>query len=336
MTRHLVDLTGRPPSWPSASRRLWEDCLRRVGPQAWSSPPPPTGHPALRRALAAELGADADDIVITAGVRAAALLLARSHGAVLVERPTFRGVLDVFGGLGPPPHTAVWGERFLAEADRLGARADRGLLCWVTSPFRNPDGRSLDETFAAGLAALAADHTVVVNEVYRWSTRSPAAGDGYHVGSLSKVAGGGVRLGWIRGAGAVDAVGGLSSLWTHPPMPWQEAWALFIEREGLSALREVYCEQPASAARAFVAALPAALRPSDAVPGSPHLTLPLRASDEAAAEAELRRRGLAMGRGRDFCTSRPALRLSFASVTIDQAELAARIYAEFAGVGVPS
>ena len=31
-------------------------------------------------------------------MRAAALLLARSHGAVLVERPTFRGVLDVFGG----------------------------------------------------------------------------------------------------------------------------------------------------------------------------------------------------------------------------------------------
>lgn len=328
-----VDLTGVIPSWPALSRRHWQSCLGRASVRSWSDYPEPYGHPPLRAALARPLGAEPDDIVVVPGLRPAIQQLARTHDRVVAERPTFVGLTDAVRATGTPVVEAGWGAPFLtAAADRTAAGR---LAALVTTPWRNPDGRTLDEPFATGLAELArAGRTVVLNESYRFAARSAGASEGSGVpgalaaGSLSKVAGGGVRLGWLRGPGAVEHLGGTGQLWAHPPLVWQDAWARFIEEGGLGELARAFCVQPAAAAAAFLDALPGPVRAAVAGTGA-YVLLNLRVPEDVAM-ARLAALGVRAGAGRDFHTGRPALRLAFSGVPAADARRAAGVFARCA------
>jgi DNA-binding transcriptional MocR family regulator len=329
----VVDLTGRIPAWPAASRRQLLSCMRRVPRRSWSDHAAAFGHPPLRAALARQLGGEPDDVVVVTGVRPAVHQQARAHDAVVLERPTYSGVVNAARRTGTPCVQADWGDPLLAAA---GGSGTHRALCVVTTPWRNPDGRTVDERFAAGLADLAASgHTVVLNETYRFAAHAAGVPDGpavpgaLLVGSLAKVAGGGVRLGWVRGAGAVESLGGSGQMWAHPPVVWQEAWANFLDEGGLHGLTAHFHGRPAAAASAFLDALPEAVRAAVVGEGA-YLLLNLRV-DEDTALAGLAAHGVLAGPGRDFHTPRPALRLAFTCVAPPAARRAAQAFGRCAG-----
>lgn len=312
-----IDLTGRIPGWSAAARRHWIACLRRVDGRLWSDYPPPLGHPPLRAALARQLGAQPDDVVVVTGIRPALQLQAREHGTVVLERPTFQGVVAAVRAVGAPVVRAEWGAPLLGALRSCGVGRALGV---VTSPWRNPDGRTIGESFAAGLAAaVELGQTVVVNETYRFAASAagepegPAVPGAVYVGSLSKVAGGGARVGWVRGADAVSSLGGTGPLWAHPPLAWQQAWADFLDEGGLCELAQEFHHRPALSAAAFLRAVPPPVRCAVVGQGA-FLLLKLRV-DEDTALTRLATSGVLAGPGRDFETGYHAVRLAFTRVS---------------------
>lgn len=164
----------------------------------------PSGHPALRAALAAryrDLGVPTDpaQILVTTGAQQALALLTRAlvrpGDEVLVEAPTYPGALDLFREVG----AVVRAADDLAGA--LGRRTP--ALVYAMPAFRNPTGSSLSPLERARLIRSAGDVPLVFDEALAEldltgaPTRPPAA-EAITVGSLSKVVWGGLRVGWVR------------------------------------------------------------------------------------------------------------------------------------------
>jgi 2-aminoadipate transaminase len=183
---------------------------------------PPEGSPFLRRELArlAGDGERAEDIIATSGatqaVNLAVRAIVRSGDAIAVEAPTFAGSLESARASGAAVHGVASDEDGL-DVDALEALLSRHpvRLVILQSALQNPTGASLAEDRARRLVALARRHGFFVLDDEVWAaTRAgdPApmaelrARDRTHViaaGSASKVAGGGLRLGWLRASGPV-------------------------------------------------------------------------------------------------------------------------------------
>jgi DNA-binding transcriptional MocR family regulator len=320
----LIDLSGRQPAWPRPAVELWAEGRRRVddNPRSWDTPPR-LGHPALREQLADVLGSAPGRVAVTGGVRHAVLVVARRTSEVVIESPTFAGVPRLFEELGTVVRLASWEEMATAPSARS--------VLWVTSPGRNPDGRTVGDTLVRRLAAGRA--LVVQNEVYRWYSAIPERiPDAATVGSLSKLAGGGARIGWIDGEELLEAAAPVLA-GARPPGPWQLAWARFLEGGGLGLLREAVVEPALAAVRTFAAVVEPVLGAIERDDG-PFVLLSIpssaRSLTEERAAADLLAIGVRAGLGRDFLTPVPSLRLCFTGVSAEMAASAAERVAEVA------
>ncbi|GAT73298.1 PLP-dependent aminotransferase family protein [Microbacterium hydrocarbonoxydans] len=177
------------------------------------------GLPELRDAVArrfTERGAPttADEIIITSGaLNAVNLVLAtigRRGAQVLVEQPTFPHALEALHRHGyrmlPTPVDADgWDVAHLNET----LLSSRPHLAYLIPDFHNPTGATLPDAERGVLAATArsagthiiVDETTAELDIDRGWRPLPMAAHGPHVitvGSMSKIAWGGLRLGWIR------------------------------------------------------------------------------------------------------------------------------------------
>jgi DNA-binding transcriptional MocR family regulator len=177
------------------------------------------GLPELRAALA-QLYTDRgvptspDQIMVTVGAQHALSLVTRAlytpGERVLVELPTYPHALDTFTAAGARllglPVSAEEGWN-MAEAQLLMRRAAPSLA-FVMPDFQNPTGLSMTGEDRERLAWLAGREgtTLVADETTAWldidrGPRPPLAASSAQVislGSLGKLAWGGLRIGWIR------------------------------------------------------------------------------------------------------------------------------------------
>jgi 2-aminoadipate transaminase len=178
---------------------------------------PTEGNPALRAHVAARMTArglptEAADLLVTTGSQQGLTLITTAlldPGAVVaVEEPTYLAALQCFQLAGarivtlPGDDVAEW-ERVLV--------AEKPALIYLVPNFANPSGRTIPLERRAEVAALAARHGIWVVEDdpygelrYRGEpvpalAAQPGAGERVlHLGSFSKIAAPGLRLGWVR------------------------------------------------------------------------------------------------------------------------------------------
>ncbi|MCS7026099.1 MAG: PLP-dependent aminotransferase family protein [Bryobacteraceae bacterium] len=179
----------------------------------------PLGYAPLREFLR-RYGQNSDEILITSGCQQAIDLIQRAivrpGDAVLVEDPVYPGLKNVF---------ARCGARLIGvpvtlnglDLDRLetNIRRERPRLLVVTPNFQNPTGTTLTLAARETVLRLARDHSVILleNDIYgdlRYEGESlptlkqlDGSGDVIRVGSFSKIAFPGLRVGWIVGPKAL-------------------------------------------------------------------------------------------------------------------------------------
>jgi DNA-binding transcriptional MocR family regulator len=174
---------------------------------------PTEGNPDLRALVAARMTArglptGAGDLLVTTGSQQGLTLIAAARldpGAVVaVEEPTYLAALQCFqlAGCRVVPVPAGGLERVLRE--------HRPKLLYLVPNFANPTGRTLSREQRAEIAELTAAHGVWVVEDdpygelrYRGEpvpalAAQPGAEHVLHLGSFSKIAAPGLRLGWVR------------------------------------------------------------------------------------------------------------------------------------------
>ncbi|GGM52018.1 aminotransferase-like domain-containing protein [Microbacterium saperdae] len=177
------------------------------------------GLPELRDAVAqrfTQRGVDtsADEIIITSGaLNAFNLVLAtigRRGERALVEQPTFPHALEALHRHGyrllpTPVDVDGWDARHLTEV----LLADHPHLAYLIPDFHNPTGATLPDGERERIATTArsagmiliVDETTSELDIDRGWSPLPLAAYNPHVvtvGSMSKIAWGGMRLGWIR------------------------------------------------------------------------------------------------------------------------------------------
>lgn len=332
----MIDVSGRPPAWPSEAVELWGECVRRAVRRAelWRVPAP-QGDEVLREALGEHLGLDPVHLTITASLRAAVLTYARRYRRFLLECPTYPGVVETAVAAGADVAFQSWPD-LLADAD--AAPPPEPVLRWLTAPCRNPDGAELSAADRERLTALAASgQRVVVNGTYAWFVTRPSWPEGVDIaGSLHKLCGVGARLGWVYSPTYFEEAFA-EMLGTTPSRVWQHAWGLFLRRGGLSALRDRLIDPSLEAAAAFRARLHARGASVPDFAGTNAL-VPLAAGvDEATALATLAELGFQLCPAAPFRCPAPALRVSFTGIPpVDAVHLADALAGSGVLAGVPT
>lgn len=305
------DLTGTLRPWPGECASAWRRCLDTAlsEPGVWQTVPRP-GLPRLRAALAAHFGVAPERLTVTSGVRSSVPGLLHGVRHLVMERPTFAHVARLAQQSGVDVTVCPDPLARLGEPD--GSRT----LVWVTSPARNPDGWSLSRPEAETAAATCQrpdGPRLVVNQAYHWlhpdAPRPPSA---TLVGTLHKLVGGGVSLGWLAqpvGEPIVErpAAGG-------PPGPWQLAWARYIEEGGLDRLAARTLVPARQRCEEFLRRLTAAGVRTGHCGLSALLPLPDGVTEQAAVDT-LREAGLAVSPGSAFLAETPSIRVSFTAVS---------------------
>lgn len=184
------------------------------------------GLPAFRAAVAGLLTSrglptHADQVLVTSGAQQAVSLvadqLAGPDGVVAIENPVYMGAIDALRHVGArmvPVPVGPGGMRLDVLRQLVSGFAPS--FVFVVPTYHNPTGAIMPEEQRRELARLAAERGIVVVEDL---TPDHGAGRGVPppiasfdradlvvtIGSLSKVAWGGLRLGWIRGPRPVIA-----------------------------------------------------------------------------------------------------------------------------------
>jgi DNA-binding transcriptional MocR family regulator len=177
------------------------------------------GLPTLRSAIAHHMSRQGlptseQQVLVTSGAQQAITLLARlltGHGvSVAVENPTYAGALDAFGAAGARivPVPVAWNVG--QAALRQSLRRERPSVLYLMPSFHNPTGSVASAAQRQQLVTLAKEQDVLLIED---NTLEPLAigpapplplaifgqpGDVVTIGSLSKIAWAGLRVGWIR------------------------------------------------------------------------------------------------------------------------------------------
>jgi DNA-binding transcriptional MocR family regulator len=206
-----------PPELADAYARILPTLARTTGDIGYH----PAGHPELRRVIAERytrrgIRTDPHHILVTNGAQQALSLLARAFlspgDRVLVEAPTYHGALEAFREQAAVLRAMPVGLTGLEAA----VRRHRPALAYVISTFHNPTGsvlsplsrRALAEAAAAGGVTLIDDEAL--SDLGFPGEQDPPLLAAYadtviSVGSLSKIAWAGLRVGWVRAAEPVIA-----------------------------------------------------------------------------------------------------------------------------------
>ncbi|CAL9542197.1 Histidinol-phosphate aminotransferase [Streptomyces sp. enrichment culture] len=180
----------------------------------------PAGHPDLRAALARHYTGrgthtDPEQILVTTGAQQALALLVRLLVApgdqVLVEAPTYPGALELLREAAAVVRSVPTGTDGLdAEAWCRAVAEHRPALAYLVPTCHNPTGTVVPSLIRRRLVEAARRHDVplIDDEVLGSLTFDGTAPPGLAafdtdgqvitVGSLSKLAWGGLRIGWIR------------------------------------------------------------------------------------------------------------------------------------------
>lgn len=181
----------------------------------------PFGLPMLRERIAAHLQrlgipTDIDQILVTSGAQQAldliATRLAGPGATVAIENPTYIGAIDAFRAAGCRLLSLPTDEDG-ARPEVLGLIASGGpiRMAYVIPTFQNPTGAVMPEARRRDLVRRALDGGFQIVEdltpdaTLGRGTPPPLAaldpsGTVLTVGSLSKIAWGGLRVGWVRGS----------------------------------------------------------------------------------------------------------------------------------------
>jgi len=206
-----------PPELTDAYARI----LPRLGAISGDIGYHPTGHPALRRAIAEHysrrgIRTDPGQILVTNGAQQALSLLARAFVSpgdrVLVEAPTYHGALEAFREQAAVLRALPIGLSGLKAA----ASQHHPALAYVISTFHNPTGsvlsalarRTLVQTCAAAGVPLIDDEVLRDLGFPGEQAPPPLATLGnsvISVGSVSKNVWAGLRIGWVRAPGPTIA-----------------------------------------------------------------------------------------------------------------------------------
>jgi DNA-binding transcriptional MocR family regulator len=211
------------------------------------------GDPLLRTVLAEQLRdrgvrAGPDELLITSGTSQALALiaqtLARSGDAVIVEQPTYLGLLNTLGAQGLRPiGVPVDEEGLVVDALEPLLQAHRPRFIYTIPAFQNPTGVCLSQPRRAALLGLAARYRipVVEDDIYGrlcYEGQPPPAlaaddSDGLvlHAGSFSKSLLPGVRIGYVAAAPQLIArlvVAKQANDLCSPPL-LQRAMAIFLQ-----------------------------------------------------------------------------------------------------------
>jgi DNA-binding transcriptional MocR family regulator len=188
----------------------------------------PAGLPQLREALAEMHARDGtptspEQVLVTTGaqqaIALATQLLVRAGDDVIAESPSFSGTIDLFRSRGARLVTVPVDEDGVdTRAINAAVAARRPAAIYVMPTFHNPTGALLAVHRRRELAELAASSgiTVVEDNALEGAPLDddrrpppiasfvPPGSDAsvLTVGSLSKAAWGGLRIGWIRGPAA--------------------------------------------------------------------------------------------------------------------------------------
>lgn len=169
------------------------------------------GLPKLRSRLAQRYDVQHEEVILTAGASQALQLIGDNWldpgDVVLTEDPSYLGALRIFSIAG-------------ATIVQLGMSADgvdlnelestlrhnaRVKLFYTTPAFHNPTGRQMSRAHMARVAALLAQYGVSLVQDLVYSELPyngeadwlPPGGNVINVHSISKIAGPGLRLGWV-------------------------------------------------------------------------------------------------------------------------------------------
>jgi len=269
-------------------RRFAQDALREFD-RGFTGYPPSEGSRELReqiaqRAFRRGAAVSADEVVVTAGCQEALTLtlraIGRSPGVVLVESPTFFGVLESIESAGhralPVPTCPREGidPADLVESVR-SARAEghQVVAAILTSNVQNPLGYQLADRRKAELvaAAEAIDLPIIEDDVYgelsfdeerpRLLRSFATSGTIITCSSISKTVTPGWRIGWVIAGAMADQVREQKYLASiGQPEHFQVAIARFLAEGAFDRLlrtsRELYRGTVANAIRAVVESFP--------------------------------------------------------------------------------
>ncbi|MBC3190303.1 PLP-dependent aminotransferase family protein [Pseudonocardia sp. C8] len=220
----VIDLAHAAPAAPDAMSRLVRRATDRLDAELAGHGYGPGGLPALRERIADRFTARGlptapDRIVVTGGaLHAIHLAVAELAGAgdrVLVEHPTYPAALDLLADAGARPVPVAVGAEPAETALPRAARQTAARAAYLMADFQNPTGRFLDDGARARLLDRLARHgtVAVVDETFAelalggagrqvlpCAAHAPADDGVVTVGGLSKIAWGGLRVGWIRAA----------------------------------------------------------------------------------------------------------------------------------------
>ena len=321
----MIDLTGPPRPWSDRLVARYASCQEHAlrSPQWWR-PPGWWGEPQLLERLAELFGAPVERTVVNGGVRQFATSWAVRASTAVVETPSYADIPVILGS-----RTCVRRVPWHALTDE--SIQPPGTI-WLTSPYRNPDGRCLDPALIAAAEELAGrGNTVVINQVYRWFDGAfatpPAPSGAWTVTSLAKIAGNGVRLGWATTTAPDAITRTLTS--DGPPTAWQRAWARFLTRQNFQALW-ADCVEPTLDARLAFARRAGELLGFDVRGRGPCLLLACVGISEAAGIELLAGQGLRVSAGSAFGSPVDSVRLSFSGPTVAEAQAAAEAVARVA------
>ncbi len=309
----------------------------------------PAGYPPLRRYLleqarAERVARDSDDILITSGCQQAFSMLQNTlvrHGeTVLLEDPVYPGMRAAFERSGARLIGVPVGRDGLdLEALERILERERPRLLAVTSNFQNPTGATLPLAARKTLLRLtqAAGVILVENDIYGALAyegepipslkQLDEAGDTILLGSFSKIAFPGLRVGWTIGPRPLIEKLTEAKQWSdlHTDQLSQAILLRFAQSGRLEQHRRRALQSGRERLHAVLAAcekhLPREVeftRPRGGMSLWIRLPEPLDAG-ELLARAE--REGVTYLPGRYFAVSRPepsSLRISFAGMAPDQ------------------
>lgn len=260
--KHAINFGYGLPDPAMFAEIAWPDAFNQDTGVAAADLPQYTdaaGLPELVTKLALRYGVRHDQVIVTGGASQAIQLLVDAWidpgDVVLTEDPSCLGALRTFSIMG----ATVLQLGMSAEGVDLNEleatlRSDSSVKLFYTAPaFHNPTGREMSRPHMAALAAMLAHHGVPLVQDLAYAELPydgavdwlEPGGNVINVHSISKVAGPGLRVGWVLAEADIIARlarlkcdGGVSPIVSNIVLALLQSGALDVH---IARLRQHYC-----------------------------------------------------------------------------------------------